>query len=141
MGKKPNNKQYSTTIVTPDRSRNLYSALAEAEESIQTEEDFLPNTISSKTSTPTDDNNDTDTEMEESTTTKGFNKDTDLTKAKLITIMGEIQPDCMTPTENFTYTDLMEFQLLMGDALSRVPAKFMNYGYSYIADTETTYLN
>ena len=107
MSKSRNTQQ--SNLVTSDEQggNNPYVVLANYEESIRTQSDtdFLPNFFNTST---TDNNLDNISVSGDSTmaevTTKASYEDTDKTKAKLIELMEQTQANCMTPTDEFTYT-------------------------------------
>ena len=62
-----------------------------------------------------------------------------ITKERLQELMEELDPGCTTVKNKYTYTDVSNFQITMGNALARVPAPYEQYGYSYLADTTDAY--
>ena len=152
--------------ITPTKNDNQYAALAlsdSEEESIEdtksyVEEEYLPNypvtehtphiqgkanvienlnniiTSSSSDERPLTD--DWSSSMSSSTTTDKVDV---ITRAELEVIMEEHDPGVTTPNTKYTYTDVLNFQLQLGNALAKVPAPFQLYGYSYLADSTIGY--
>ena len=128
-----------THTITPDRkytptpASNSFVALAsdsETDSSIA-EEAFLPSpTIYSSDS-------DSSTDMSAISENKGDN----ITKVSLQELMESLDPGCTTTKTKYTYTDISNFQINMGNALARVPAPYKAYGYSYLAGTDEAYFN
>ena len=151
--------------ITPTKNDNQFAALAlsdsEAESNEDTksyiEEEYLPNhpvnehtpynkgdvkvienlnkiTTSSSEDKPLTD--DWSSSMSSTTTT---NKADVISRAELEVLMEEHDPGVTTPNTKYTYTDVLNFQLQLGNALAKVPAPFQLYGYSYLADTTIGY--
>ena len=162
MGKTPRNKAtpQQPNLVTPAKSDNPYAVLDDSEtdsDAEHTEEAYLPNTSKiiddlslviqqsegSDQSTKSNDsdsnsNSSASSSMGSSTTS---DKSKDITKDELQELMEELEPGCTTPKAMYTYTDIVNFQTTMGNALVKVPAPFQSYGYSYLADTTENYIS
>ena len=140
------NRKDRTVIVTPDR-RNPYSPLAPEsdEESIQADNTNKPNSATSSeaeeaylppiTLYSSDSKSNTDDNM----STAAEDTSEKLTMKKLQELMEDLEPGCTTTRNKYTYTDISTFQITMGNALARIPAPYEQYGYSYLADTDTAY--
>ena len=133
-----------THTITPDRDisprttdvqqirTNPFIALAsnsDTDTSIA-EEAFLPSTATYSS------NSDSDSDMSAISENKGDN----ITKASLEELMESLDPGCTTTKTKYTYTDISNFQINMGNALARVTAPYEQYGYSFLADTDEAYL-
>ena len=62
-----------------------------------------------------------------------------ITRKELEELMEDHYPGVTTPNTAYNYTDVLNFQLQLGNALAKVPAPFQSYGYSYLADTTANY--
>ena len=123
-------------VVTPtvDRTQgppdtpthNRYSALNTDTNSEVTiaKEAFLPTSTQE-----TDSDSDSDSDMS-SDTCDAYHM---ITMAKLLGLMEELEPASTTIHSKYTYTDISNFQITMGNALARVPAPYEAHGYSYLA--------
>ena len=151
MGKKP-----KPTIVSPEHTRrtNSFIDLASSDEesvnSDQPEENFLPNstvndsTVNKQPTAPNKQQPKTNTDSDESSmdeSTDGYKLDTKVTKEDLIALMEDIQPGCVSDGQSttYTYTEVADFRLIMGKALTMVQAPYTHFGYSYIVDTDDIY--
>ena len=72
---------------------------------------------------------------------KALEPDADLAKDKLLSLVEAIQPGSTSNGTMKTHacTDVVNFQIFMGHALSRAPATFKRFGCGHIADTELTH--
>ena len=55
--------------------------------------------------------------------------------------METIDPGCTKPTTDYTYTDIVNLQTTMGNALTQVTAPYEEHRYSYLADTDDAFKN
>ena len=62
----------------------------------------------------------------------------DLTKATLKALIKNIGDTYDQLFNNFTYTDIINFQTIMGNTLSNIVAPYKEFGYSYQVDTDET---
>ena len=145
--------------ITPTKNGNQFAALApsESESNSDTgsyiEEAYLPNqstkldtvpkqetvikNIHQVTASIADKPQSDDWSSMSSSTTK--EKTDVISRTDLEEIMEEHDPGVTTPKTTYTYADVLNFQLQLGNALVKVPAPFQSYGYSYLADTTDSY--
>ena len=56
-------------------------------------------------------------------------------KAKIISIMERIQLNCTKTTSPYKYTDVASFQMILSNALVRLPSDKSKFGYSFLVDS------
>ena len=120
-----NTEHTQPSIITPTKPRdtnNPRSALAtldsESEASVQ-EHKFLPNQPAKNNDNKQNTESDSDSSMKDSFA--GSKLDTNLTQEKLIKLMEDIQPGCITQhghMADYAHTDVADFQPIMGKALT-----------------------
>ena len=112
-------------IVTPTAAtRNPFAAFTEKEETINIpKEEFLPNPNSSPSSEePQQQNCSAQSDSSISSMSSLADNLDDITQALVIELMEGIKVGCATAMTTCTHTDVTNFQEILGDALSEIPA-------------------